>query len=189
MGVQLKTSGTASKLVKAPFVWRSEWGFAQVKPEPVIFQRYGICGDCEVPCRDGMTKIRDLTSKKNIITRRNGFVSAVGLIRNDCSEVSVESQLRVGIPAGSLGGDLPQNPIIVGSQSKVFRYISVPNSRRLSVVSVDLESLNGLDILKNCPSGDLFVPVFREAVEISIEGIYISCPTMFDLRAKTSPVC
>ncbi|AKS45018.1 hypothetical protein SAMN05444287_0105 [Octadecabacter temperatus] len=188
MRIHPTTSRMMYKAVKSPFVWRSDWGFAQVKPEPAVFQRYGICGDCEVPCRDGMTKIRDLTSKAKIITRGHGFVSAVGLIRNDCSAISEETQLRVGIPAGSLGGGLPQNAIVVGAQSKVSRYISTAKSRRLSAVSVDLDDVTGLNFLKDCPSGDLFVPVFREAVEISIEGVYVSCPTILNVRTTVGPV-
>ena len=60
MTIQLVSSNPEPN--HSPFVWRRDWSFSYIKPDPNVFQRFGICGDCEVITRGGMVKIRDLTA-------------------------------------------------------------------------------------------------------------------------------
>ena len=55
MTIQLVSSNPEPN--PSPFVWRRDWSFSYIKPDPNVFQRFGICGDCEVITRGGMVKI------------------------------------------------------------------------------------------------------------------------------------
>ena len=186
MTIQLVSSNPEPN--PSPFVWRRDWSFSYIKPDPNVFQRFGICGDCEVITRGGMVKIRDLTAAHQIITRSQGFVRPIGLLQNTDLDQGDEGTRRVGISAGALGGGLPQRFIVLGAQNELSRYVNVPNSRRISFVSLDLEGSENIDAIRNCAAGELFVPVFKGNVKISVAGVYISCPTISDLRAKTDTV-
>jgi len=168
-----------AKQIKSPFVWRRDWGFSAVDCSPKTFLRYGICGDCEVACRDGLTKIKNLTKSHQVISRNHGFMHPVALLHNQFDTSSTEDQRRIGIRAGALGNGLPQQYIVLGAEHKVTRYIKDPESRRLSAAALDLELSEGRSEVRNCAAGELCVPLFAEPLEISIAGVYVSCPSNF----------
>lgn len=180
-----KNSAQHAKQAKSPLIWRRDWGFSAVDCGPETFLRYGICGDCEVACRDGMTKIKRLTPSHRIITRHDGFVSPVALLNNQFDHRNIDEQRRIGISTGALGDGLPQQFIVLGAKNKVSRYIKDPQTRRPSVVSLEFDTVNDAELVKNCASGELCVPVFAESVEISIAGVYVRCPTIYELTKRT----
>ena len=183
MTIQLVSSNQAPN--PSPFVWRRDWSFSYIKPVPNVFQRFGICGDCEVIARDVMVKIHDITTAHQIFTHSHRFIRPIGLLQNTNLDQGDEGTRRVGISAGALGGGLPQRFIVLGAQNELSHYVNVPNSRRISVVSLDLEGGENIDAIRNCAAAEPFVPVFKENVKISLAGVYISRPTISDLRAKT----
>lgn len=172
------------KSPKSQFIWRRDWGFSAIKHDTETFLRYGICGDCEVACQDGMTKIKDLSKSQKLITRSHGFVTAIGLMHNRFSESGENERGRVGIPEGALGGGLPRQFIVLGGSNEVSRYVTRPKSRRLSIVSFDLKETEGVDVVRNCAAGELCIPIFPYSVQISVAGIYVSCPSIVDMTEK-----
>lgn len=185
MNMKHASSEAKPKAAITPFVWRRDWAFSRISPYTTILQRFGICGECEVACREGMKRVRDIVYHDQIITRRHGFVSAIGLMHNPSENFSGEGSLRVGISEGALGNGLPQQFVVLGARNEISRYVQSPKSRRLSVVSLALANSENFSAIRNCESGDLFVPIFRETVEISVAGVYVNCPSMSDISMKS----
>ena len=147
-----------------------------------IFERFGICGNCEVVSREGPFTLKDLKLSDALITRSHGFVHPVYVMMNS-SQTRTEEEPRAGaVLSGSLGNDLPLGDIAIGVNSTLISYQRSGTTPRPKPVANGPSSRKGMNVLIDCPVEELCVPVFETQVEILMHGIYVLCPSIADVE-------
>ncbi|MEO9515205.1 MAG: hypothetical protein ABJH20_01560 [Rhizobiaceae bacterium] len=156
-------------------------GAVEFQPSAQIFENFGICGNCEVACREGLAQLKNLKLHDIVITRSHGLVSPVCMMMNS-SDAGTEEKPRAGVVlSGSLGNNLPQGDIAIGANSTFISYQQSETAPRLKPVANGPSSRKGMNILIDCPVEALCVPVFKKRVEILVHGIYVLCPSLTDV--------
>ncbi len=163
-------------------------GAVEFQPSTQIFENFGICGNCEIACREGLLSLKNLKLSDAVITRSHGLVHPICMMMNS-SDARIEEGPRAGaILSGGLGNNLPQGDIAVGINSTLISYQRSGTTPRPKPVINGPSSRKGTNVLIDCPVEELCVPVFETRVEILVHGIYVLCPSIVDVsRSKITP--
>ena len=175
-------SAGSKKPMGTPFVRQSDLQTAARRPSVEAFERYGICGQCEVLCRDALVQAQNLSSEHEVISRTGRFMLPLAVLASFEAFSVGRSPNIVCVLANALGGDFPRNDIMLGACNIVRRYLPHVGSGQQSEISLEPEENVGTAKVERHHDGQLFIPIFAEPTEISIEGIYLSCPSIAELN-------
>ena len=175
-------SAGPKKTMGTPFVSHRDLHTAARRPSVEAFERYGICGQCEIRCRDALVQAQNLSSEHEVISRTGHLIRPLAIIASFDAFSVGRSPNIVCIMANALGGDLPRNNITLGACNVVRRYLPHVGSGQTSEISLEPAENVGTAKVERHHDGQLFIPIFAEPTEISIEGIYLSCPSIAELN-------
>lgn len=167
----------------AQFGWQFDPQNTYRKPSVAAFERYGICGRCEVLCRDGTVQIKNLGPAFEVISRDRGFVRPVAVLASQTSTGSNRPPQSVCVMSRALGGGLPQDDITLGAHNIVSRYLPRVGRRPQSMISLEPEENIGTLRVTREHEERLYIPIFADVTEILVAGVYLSCPSIADLTS------
>ena len=132
-------------------------------------------------CENGLSQLKDLTLHDAVITRSHGLMSPVCLMMNSTDPTSDKNPRTGVVLSGSLGNGLPSGDLAVGTSSTFISYQRSATTPRLTPITNEPSSRKDTNVLVDCPVEALCVPVFKVQVEILVLGIYVMCPSLFDV--------
>lgn len=156
--------------------------FDEVREE--LFDKFGICGQCEVSCDRGVIPVLELRPNDRMIARGQGLASLQFILKNDDAN---NRDPATFVEEGFFGNGLPTSRFAVGRDSKITRYMHAGIGSRPFEIEMKLKERQRDQLLHDCTVEELCIPVFEERTELLMEGVYIACPSVADVAAIALP--